>query len=623
MALLAVLGPLGTLLSLWVLPAAPPGVGAVSLLRQVARGGGRGGGGAAAAGRVIHLSLAGTGRKARYVLPEGAKWDDFTFGVQERLRLAGMSRIETLAGEAIMSVEDLVHDDTIVIYSDEALPTAASGGGGSLLFSGGGRPVKLLPDSLDPALANGGGAPSSLPADGGWRRRKREPEPESEGAADAKLMPRLFLKRRAARQRRDSLAAVTAAGPDGYGMAAEGVAEAAREVADRPKDAETGADDEGDDEAAHAREIEQARARQRAWQKRFEEADAAPPRHEVDVARTATEASRTDPQLPRSEAESLPADGEPCGERHPDFRIALLIPWVGPLPLWTSYFVSSARLSAPLADFLVFHEAQEELVPRDAPDNVQFFDLGVGGLSMLFGMQLGESLNLPIRNATVVIKALRFMFEKWPRLVAEYKPTFGSVFSKYLKGYTHWGYCDLDMVIGNLPLFIERSELEDNDIVTYSFGDQEAFYLRGQWTVHRNEPRVSTLWQARCYTRLPPIAPLRSSSTVHPRAPPLPPPPLYSPPPHPRAATTWPPSCKRSYCSRWRGYAGWSRAGSPTTPSASSLLRAATRTGWCRPGVSPLRCRPNSTSGSRRRVSPSRPFTRLTAPSGVVTRRHP
>ena len=29
--------------------------------------------------------------------------------------------------------------------------------------------------------------------------------------------------------------------------------------------------------------------------------------------------------------------------------------------------------------------------------------------------------------ATVALKALRFMFDKWPRLVAEYKPTFGAL----------------------------------------------------------------------------------------------------------------------------------------------------------------------------------------------------
>ena len=40
---------------------------------------------------------------------------------------------------------------------------------------------------------------------------------------------------------------------------------------------------------------------------------------------------------------------------------------------------------------------------------MRFFDLGTGGLAQLFGLQLGEALELPIRNASVVIKAMRFM----------------------------------------------------------------------------------------------------------------------------------------------------------------------------------------------------------------------
>ena len=80
------------------------------------------------------------------------------------------------------------------------------------------------------------------------------------------------------------------------------------------------------------------------------------------------------------------------------------------------------------------------------PSNVKLHDLGVGGLAQLFGLQLGEALELPIRNASVLIKAMRFMFDKWPRLVAEYKPAFGAIFREYLSNYTHWGYCDFDMV---------------------------------------------------------------------------------------------------------------------------------------------------------------------------------
>ena len=34
-------------------------------------------------------------------------------------------------------------------------------------------------------------------------------------------------------------------------------------------------------------------------------------------------------------------------------------------------------------------------------------------------------------------------------------------------------------------------------MVTYAFGDMDALYLRGQWTVHRNRPAINTIWQ-RC-----------------------------------------------------------------------------------------------------------------------------
>ena len=53
------------------------------------------------------------------------------------------------------------------------------------------------------------------------------------------------------------------------------------------------------------------------------------------------------------------------------------------------------------------------------------------------------------------------------------------------------------MIIGNLPLFLEHDELEHYEIVTYSFGDAHALYLRGQWTVHSNRPDVNGLWR-RC-----------------------------------------------------------------------------------------------------------------------------
>jgi len=119
----------------------------------------------------------------------------------------------------------------------------------------------------------------------------------------------------------------------------------------------------------------------------------------------------------------------------------MLIPMLGPPPPYLSYFVASAGRSAPLVDWLVFHEHQALLwEPRQLPGNVKLVDLGHGGLAELVGVKLGERLGLPLRNATTVLRSLRLLFEKWPRLVAEYKPAFGTVFEDFLGDYSHWGY---------------------------------------------------------------------------------------------------------------------------------------------------------------------------------------
>ena len=143
----------------------------------------------------------------------------------------------------------------------------------------------------------------------------------------------------------------------------------------------------------------------------------------------------------------------------------MLVPWVNELPPWLSYFLVTARNSAYLIDFLIFHETLSP--PTEGlPENVRFIGLGEGGLAQLFGLRMGEELAMPVKNASLLIRSIRFMLDKWPRLVAEYKPAFGTIFDKYLGGYSHWGYCDLDMVIGNVPLFVEEAELEGQASLT-------------------------------------------------------------------------------------------------------------------------------------------------------------
>jgi len=180
--------------------------------------------------------------------------------------------------------------------------------------------------------------------------------------------------------------------------------------------------------------------------------------------------------------------------RHPQYRIAFTVPWIGStFPSWFPYFLSSCRRSAFLADWLIFHE--DALVPGldDVPPNVIFHNLGRGGLGLLFGSRI--ALALGVRGATSrLVELFQIAFREFAYIVTEYKPTHGAVFAEYLKPYSHWSYTDIDMLIGDLPMHIELEELAQYDIFTYHFGDVFRLYLRGQFAAHRNSPQINLLW---------------------------------------------------------------------------------------------------------------------------------
>ncbi|CAM9647952.1 unnamed protein product, partial [Laminaria digitata] len=93
-------------------------------------------------------------------------------------------------------------------------------------------------------------------------------------------------------------------------------------------------------------------------------------------------------------------------------------------------------------------------------------------------------------------KFIQKLLSKNPYYMVEFKPALGWVFREYLKDYSHWAYGDLDVFFGDLTKgWLEPSEMRDYDVVTYSFGDQERAYLRGQLTVHKSIPKVNHIWR--------------------------------------------------------------------------------------------------------------------------------
>ena len=104
--------------------------------------------------------------------------------------------------------------------------------------------------------------------------------------------------------------------------------------------------------------------------------------------------------------------------------------------------------------------------------------------------------NISKQSVGELISQIVHDFKQRAYTLCQYKPAYGHIFADYIKEYTHWGYSDIDVVFGDLRRWITDEELTDYDIVSYTFGDQNIAYLRGQFTFHKNDPeKVNQLWR--------------------------------------------------------------------------------------------------------------------------------
>ncbi|MDR1117390.1 MAG: hypothetical protein LBL09_03990 [Oscillospiraceae bacterium] len=65
--------------------------------------------------------------------------------------------------------------------------------------------------------------------------------------------------------------------------------------------------------------------------------------------------------------------------------------------------------------------------------------------------------------------------------LCDYKPTYGYLFEEYLKEYTHWGFCDLDCIFGDI-----RKVIGENNLSGY-----EKIFGNGHMTIFRNTHDVN------------------------------------------------------------------------------------------------------------------------------------
>lgn len=133
--------------------------------------------------------------------------------------------------------------------------------------------------------------------------------------------------------------------------------------------------------------------------------------------------------------------------------IKLLTLWHGPLPPWMDRFADRVRANR-LVDW--------ELL---AVTNVRHYNLLASLVS-----------GVPCVKST-------------PYALCDLRPLFGQMFADRYAGYDWWGWCDLDVVFGDLDRLLPPL-LEKYDVIS-----GEPYSLAGPFTILRNTPATTTLYR--------------------------------------------------------------------------------------------------------------------------------
>lgn len=150
-------------------------------------------------------------------------------------------------------------------------------------------------------------------------------------------------------------------------------------------------------------------------------------------------------------------------------QICIINVYYGLYPEWFFLFLKSCE-SNTIIDWYFFSDQQH--IPITS-HNIKHIEITLDKLSTL----ISKNLNLKIKI-------------KDPYKLCDFKPAFGKIFQDYLKDYDFWGYCDIDLIFGDLSSFITESILKTNDVISFYKG-----FLSGPFCLYRNDKCINELYK--------------------------------------------------------------------------------------------------------------------------------
>jgi hypothetical protein len=150
-------------------------------------------------------------------------------------------------------------------------------------------------------------------------------------------------------------------------------------------------------------------------------------------------------------------------------KIGLVIVYFGEFPWYFPYFLYSARFN-PDIDFIIFTDSLSNCFK--IPPNVKLLDYSLEEFNVTATKKLGIPVN--VSNSYKL---------------CDFKPAYGVIFQEDLSNYGFWGYCDIDIIWGDIRCFITDEVLKSYDVISARHD-----YLTGCFSLFRNVEKFRSLY---------------------------------------------------------------------------------------------------------------------------------
>ena len=123
-------------------------------------------------------------------------------------------------------------------------------------------------------------------------------------------------------------------------------------------------------------------------------------------------------------------------------KCCFIIPYFGKLPNYFSLFLKTCGYNEDFNWLIITDDNTEYHYPK----NVKKINMSFAELKKMIQSKFDFQISLPN-----------------PYKLCDFRPAYGFLFEEYLKEFEFWGYCDTDILIGNIKNFITDTMLKEYD----------------------------------------------------------------------------------------------------------------------------------------------------------------